>query len=141
VVNFTPRPLYPGERNPVPIKWEVRWAPEPVWTFYRKQKCGPPARIALQIEKCKWHRQFVTGSLNVTLKLVKRVDVYVEKNGGNFNIQQYLDIRRFEFRRFALSSVFNYNHVSKFRRLLSLFRRISSPLRAILFLSSFSLST
>ena len=31
-------------------------------------------------------------------------------------IQQYLD-----FRRFALSSVFNYNHVSKFRRLLRSF--------------------
>ena len=39
------------------------------------------------------------------------------------HVQQYLDFRRFEFRRFAPLSVFNYNHVSKFRRLLRSFDR------------------
>jgi hypothetical protein len=32
VVNSTPRPLYPRERDPVPIVWEAGWAPGPVWT-------------------------------------------------------------------------------------------------------------
>ena len=32
VVSTTPRPLYPRERDPVPIVQEVGWAPEPVWT-------------------------------------------------------------------------------------------------------------
>ena len=31
VVNITPRPLYPREREPVPIVQEAAWAPEPVW--------------------------------------------------------------------------------------------------------------
>jgi len=32
VVNATPRPLYPGEKDPVPIVHESGWAPGPVWT-------------------------------------------------------------------------------------------------------------
>ena len=32
VVNATPRPLYPQERDPVPIVQEAGWAPGPVWT-------------------------------------------------------------------------------------------------------------
>jgi hypothetical protein len=32
VVNATPPPLYPQDRDPVPIVQEVRWAPPPVWT-------------------------------------------------------------------------------------------------------------
>jgi hypothetical protein len=32
VVNATPRPLYPRERDPVPIVQEDGWAPGPVWT-------------------------------------------------------------------------------------------------------------
>jgi hypothetical protein len=31
VVNATPRPLYPRERDPVPIVEEVKWNPELVW--------------------------------------------------------------------------------------------------------------
>jgi len=32
VVNAMPRPLYPLERDPVPIVWEAEWAPGTVWT-------------------------------------------------------------------------------------------------------------
>ena len=32
VVSATPRPLYPRERDPVPIVLEAGWAPVPVWT-------------------------------------------------------------------------------------------------------------
>ena len=32
VVNATPRPLYPRERDPVPIVEEAGWAPGSVWT-------------------------------------------------------------------------------------------------------------
>jgi hypothetical protein len=28
----TPRPLYPREKDPVPIVQEAGWAPRPVWT-------------------------------------------------------------------------------------------------------------
>jgi hypothetical protein len=31
-VNDTPRPLYPRERNPVPIVQEAGWTSGPVWT-------------------------------------------------------------------------------------------------------------
>jgi hypothetical protein len=30
VVNITPQPLYPMERNPLPAEQEVGWAPDPV---------------------------------------------------------------------------------------------------------------
>ena len=32
MVNVTPRPLYPRERDPVPIVYEAGWAPGAVWT-------------------------------------------------------------------------------------------------------------
>ena len=32
VVNATPRPPYPRERDPVPFLEEAGWAPGPVWT-------------------------------------------------------------------------------------------------------------
>jgi hypothetical protein len=32
VASLTPRPLYPRERDPVPIAKEAGWAPGPVWT-------------------------------------------------------------------------------------------------------------
>ena len=32
MVSATPRPLYPRERDPVPIVQEAGWAPGPVWT-------------------------------------------------------------------------------------------------------------
>ena len=30
--NFMPRPLYPRERDRLPIVQGIRWAPGPVWT-------------------------------------------------------------------------------------------------------------
>jgi hypothetical protein len=42
VVNFTPPPppppFYPRERTPVPIEWELWWAPGPVWDVLVKRK-------------------------------------------------------------------------------------------------------
>jgi len=35
IANFMPRPLYPRQRTPVPIKQEFGWAPEPVWAYWR----------------------------------------------------------------------------------------------------------
>ena len=32
VSNATPLPLYPQERDPVPILREAGWAPRPIWT-------------------------------------------------------------------------------------------------------------
>ena len=32
VVKATPRPLYPRERDPIPVLLEAGWAPGPVWT-------------------------------------------------------------------------------------------------------------
>jgi hypothetical protein len=32
MVNAMPRPLYPWERDPVPIVWEAGWTPGSVWT-------------------------------------------------------------------------------------------------------------
>jgi hypothetical protein len=43
VISFTPRPLYQGEEHPVPIGWEAGWAPEPVWTRWRRKKFLAPA--------------------------------------------------------------------------------------------------
>jgi hypothetical protein len=38
--NFAPRLPYPQERTHVLTKWEVGWAPEPVWTIWRRvQPC------------------------------------------------------------------------------------------------------
>ena len=31
MVTATPKPLYPGERDPVPTVQEAGWAPGPVW--------------------------------------------------------------------------------------------------------------
>jgi hypothetical protein len=34
-VNFTPQPLNPQERSPLPIEQEAGWAPELVWMIWR----------------------------------------------------------------------------------------------------------
>jgi len=43
VVNATPRPLYPRERDPVPIVQDAGWAPGPVWTG--AENLAPPTGI------------------------------------------------------------------------------------------------
>jgi hypothetical protein len=37
VVNITPWPLYPRERNPIPIEKEASWAQQPIWTVWREK--------------------------------------------------------------------------------------------------------
>jgi hypothetical protein len=32
-----PAALPPGKEPPVPIRWEVGWTPEPVWTTWRSE--------------------------------------------------------------------------------------------------------
>jgi hypothetical protein len=45
VVNFMPRTtLPPGKESPVPIRLEVGWTPEPVWTTWRKSLTLPDLR-------------------------------------------------------------------------------------------------
>jgi hypothetical protein len=46
LVNATPRPLYPRERDPVPIVQEAGWVPGPV--------CG-------RVEKYRPHRDSIPG--------------------------------------------------------------------------------
>ena len=38
VAKFTSRPLYPGEKTPVPTAQEAGWAPDPAGTFWKKGK-------------------------------------------------------------------------------------------------------
>jgi hypothetical protein len=42
VVSLTPRPLYPGKLSPLPTGYEDGWAPEPVWTLWRREKSLVP---------------------------------------------------------------------------------------------------
>jgi hypothetical protein len=58
MVNATPRPLYPLERDPVPIVQEAGWAQGPVWTGaekfrpHRNSTTGrsSPLRVAIPTE-------------------------------------------------------------------------------------------
>jgi hypothetical protein len=43
VVNYTPRPLYPGERDLVPVVLAAGWAPGPVGTGAEYLAPPPPA--------------------------------------------------------------------------------------------------
>jgi hypothetical protein len=38
VVNFTPRPLFSWERTRIPTEQDAGWAPEPVLSFWRREK-------------------------------------------------------------------------------------------------------
>jgi len=37
------RPLYSGERVPIAIEFETEWAPEMVWTRWRRERISAPA--------------------------------------------------------------------------------------------------
>jgi hypothetical protein len=41
LVNFMDQPLYPRERMPVPIEEGAVWAPESVWTFWKREHFSP----------------------------------------------------------------------------------------------------
>jgi len=46
VVNIIPRPIYfRGKKPPVSIDWKAEWVPDPVWTFWRRDKLLTPGRI------------------------------------------------------------------------------------------------
>jgi len=45
VVNFTPRLLFYWERTPIPTEQDAGWAPEPVWSFWRRDKSPAPTGI------------------------------------------------------------------------------------------------
>jgi hypothetical protein len=47
VVNFMPWLLYPWERTPAPNEQESGWAPQPVWTYERREKSLDPAGIRI----------------------------------------------------------------------------------------------
>ena len=38
-----PAPLSMGKESLIPIQWEVRWAPEPVWAFWIRDKAFTPS--------------------------------------------------------------------------------------------------
>jgi len=47
VLDFTPQPLYPQERNPVLVEQESGWAPEKVGAFGRREKFLAPKGIRI----------------------------------------------------------------------------------------------
>jgi len=61
VVSFTPRPLYPRQRNPVPVEQKAGWATRPVWPVWRGLKFlnllgFEPRAVYKFIKKHKWCR-------------------------------------------------------------------------------------
>jgi hypothetical protein len=38
---YAPAVLLPGKEAPVPIRSEVGWTPEPVWTMWRRENSWP----------------------------------------------------------------------------------------------------
>jgi hypothetical protein len=57
----SPTALSPEKESPIPIRWDAGWAPDPVWTLWKREKCialagnGTPAAQSLA---CRY-----TGSL------------------------------------------------------------------------------
>jgi hypothetical protein len=48
VINFKIRPLDPQERTRCPLKSEGVWAPDEVWTYWRRENSSSPSRIRTQ---------------------------------------------------------------------------------------------
>jgi len=71
VVNAKPRPLYPRERDPVPIVQETGWASGPVWTgAHRDSIAGPstPWRVAILTELSRPTKYSVILQINAKFK-------------------------------------------------------------------------
>jgi hypothetical protein len=49
VVSATFRPPYPQARRPIAIEYEAEWAPDPVWTFRRRENLSPMPGFELQL--------------------------------------------------------------------------------------------
>jgi hypothetical protein len=62
VVSFTPRPLYPREKAPVPIGWEAAWAPKQVWKTWRREN--------------SWHYRDSNSDLSVVQPVASRYTHY-----------------------------------------------------------------
>jgi hypothetical protein len=87
VASFTPRPFSPGQRDPgIHLKYEVGWAPQPVWTQKRKIRVLPenspdcsassPALTLTAIPALALHRQ-LSQPLHCT-------DSYPSPNTGSY---------------------------------------------------------
>jgi hypothetical protein len=46
-------PLYLPRKSPIPTEEKAGWAPQPVWTLWRREKClAPPRNRTLPIVNC-----------------------------------------------------------------------------------------
>jgi hypothetical protein len=63
VVNFTPRPPYLPGKNPVRIEEEAGWAPELVWTFWRREKISFETVQLRTLDNALRNGMFVVGSM------------------------------------------------------------------------------
>jgi len=60
--------FYLQESNPLPIEYEARWAPEPVWMLWRRENSLTPMRI--QTLECPAHS---LGAIPTTLLQVLKM--------------------------------------------------------------------
>jgi hypothetical protein len=66
-----PAALPPGKEPPVPILWEAGWAPEPVWTLWRKQKYNTTVhRNLVRNRKEKNHYTVLAAERRIILKWI-----------------------------------------------------------------------
>jgi hypothetical protein len=90
VVKATARPLYPRERDPVPILWEAWWAPGQVWTCAKSLAptgIRSPGRPALASRYTDWaipvHRRNLESCMFWSLRF-KTGDNYVSRDHMSF---------------------------------------------------------
>jgi hypothetical protein len=71
VVSFTPLPLYLlGNEPPVPIGWEAGWAPEPVYTLWKREKSCTAGNQTWAVQPVAHH--YTDSPLNVILPYMSR---------------------------------------------------------------------